>query len=222
MTAQPGALLGDERGPGWSLAAQQRVSTLFSSAEAEAAADWLAAAQRDLGLSERALGALAAALSQRWTRQEADQLLWRQLATVQLALHCDFYETVQVNPLSHLCGGFIQQRLRHADSPLYEAASLVQVWCVRLTGLPMTYDYLTADELDRFAGIVARYAADILPDPDDQVRLLRGVARTLQAHVWRHGPSFLVPTHTPPSPGTEWETVSWEEGQDAVFLYPPG
>lgn len=215
----PSVLLGEARGPDWPADLQQAAAGLFGVDEREAAAEWLAEAHRALSLSEESLGTLAAAVTRTWGRQDADQLVWRQLAGLKLALHCDFYEVVQVDPLARLCGGFLRERLPRVSDPLYEAASLVQVWCVRLTGYPLSYDYLSVAELDRFAGITSRYAADGLADPGDRLQLLRGVARTLQAHVRQHAASLSVPSSH--AAGAAWDEVSWEEGQDSVFLYPP-
>jgi hypothetical protein len=115
----------------------------------------LARLQEELELSMADLGRALAEATAGADLVTVDRVLWTDVAVVALGLVDDLYEAVQEGKLIDLCGGFLGARLTAAGDrarALEEASELAQVWCVRLTGHPLLYDYFDVDRLHGFAG----------------------------------------------------------------------
>lgn len=85
----------------------------------------------------------------------ADQVLWYDIAIIDMILLCDFYEVCYPHRLASLCAGFITGRmvalLGERDRALDEGAACGVTWTIRLTGYPLLYDYCELDDIQTFA-----------------------------------------------------------------------
>jgi hypothetical protein len=159
---------------------------------------------------------------------EVDAVVWHDLVVMKFAWVCDFYEVVHVEHLLPFCGAFLMQRVRGLSDPEvagYQGASLSQVFCIRLSGYPLTYGYLEQADWLRFAGAMVRFCVEGLRShctpavfEREYGRLARGMARLVGENSFGD-PTVEVPGALPPNPQGQVDSVRWQEGDDHVFLY---
>jgi hypothetical protein len=148
------------------------------------------------GLDIEDFGAVLAEATAADDLAAADRVLWTDIAICAEGYVDDLYQIVREVELAILCGGFLRVRMRLApdrDRALAEAAELVRVWVIRLTGYPLLYDYFDEDRLHAFAGFLlgdvrAGWVAIGGEDPDRVIREL--VARLVPQVRENYGPTL--------------------------------
>jgi hypothetical protein len=181
------------------------------------------------GLTEAQLGSLLAGTTLEHDITTVDWLVWKGLAVRKLILVCDFIEVVQEEELTQLCGSFLMQRLRRLEDPKQaqrEMGALSQVWCLRLSGQPLVYDYLSMPDYYDFTGQVLRFGLEGLGRRSDREQhpveagpYVQGMLRMIREHTLSSVKTLEIPAQLPPNPGDEMETFAWAPDEPCLYFY---
>lgn len=169
--------------------------------EQKALAEFFTALHRAHPLLPAQAGGLVGAVTLGREIALIDRLLWWDVAGLTLMLHCDLYDIVQVDALAGFCGGFLSTRIPGIapEQRFREAASWIQVFALRLSGHPLTYDYLSRAEYLDICGRLVHAAAGALGGGEEALLgQARGMLALIQARTWIKLDVLTVPGRAEP------------------------